>query len=193
VVLFVVVGVAVAGGVGSEDIAEAPLGPSGAPAVAPVVAPPPVEGAPSVASSIILLDWPATSTSVVTTRDLVVRGHVPEGSGHIVVMLESKSPERMIVVTVNPTRLPDGELHGMSAFLATVQLPAPRPTGPAVVHVIAFDADGTATEILLRTVQIGALIDPTYGDGSARPPTGEDGLMGGIPYGTNFSWQADGA
>ena len=190
--LSVVVGVAVAGGIGKED-AEAPSGPSGVPAVAPVVGPaPPVERAPSVASSVILLDWPSTSTSVVTTRDLVVRGHVPDDSGPIVVMLESRSPARMIVVTVNPTRLPDGELRGMSAFRATMSVPDPRPTGPAVVHVIAFDAGGDATEVLLRTIQIGALIDPTYGDGSARPPTGEDGMMGGIPYGTNFSWQADG-
>jgi hypothetical protein len=188
-----VVGAALAGGIGDERVAEAPPEPSGALAVAPVALPAPsIEVVPPVASSVILLDWPATPTSVVTTRDMVVRGHVPEDSGPVVVMLESRSPERMIVVTVNPTRLPARDIRGMSAFRATLTVPDPRPTGPAVVHVIAFDAGGDATEVLLRTIQIGAVVDPTYGDGSARPPTGEDGLMGGIPYGTNFAWQADG-
>jgi hypothetical protein len=60
------------------------------------------------------------------------------------------------------------------------------------VHVIAFEDGGHASEILLRTIRIGPALDPTYGDGSAHPPTGEDGLMGGITYGTNFAWQADG-
>ena len=66
-------------------------------------------------------------------------------------------------------------------------MPDPRPAGPAVVQIVAYDASGRAMAVLLRPVNIGALVDPSYRDLIARPPTGEDGLMGGIPFGTNLA------
>jgi hypothetical protein len=145
-----------------------------------------------ISPAAILLESPREANAVITTRDVEVRGRVREGAGPIVVMLESSSPDRMIVITVYPVRLPDsGDGSHTSEFIGTLRLPDPRPTGPAVVHVIAFDPSGTATDIMLRTIRIGAVLDPTYGAEAARPPTGEDGLMGGIPFGTNFSWVGD--
>jgi hypothetical protein len=145
-----------------------------------------------IPAAVILLEFPRGAHPVITSRDVLVSGRVRDGTGPVVVMLESRAPERLITVTVNPKHLPDHrDSSHSSAFIATLPLPDPRPTGPAVVHVISFDPGGTATDILLRTIQIGPFLDPTYGDGAARPPTGEDGLMGGITSGTNFAWKAD--
>ena len=116
-----------------------------------------------------------------------------EGGGPVVVMLESSTAERLIVVTVYPVRVPDpGGSPPTSTFIGTLPIPDPRPLGPAFVRVLGFDATGTSATVVVRPIRIGAVLDPTYGDGSARPPTGEDGLMGGITSGTNFAWRADG-
>jgi hypothetical protein len=116
------------------------------------------------------------------------------GGGPVVVMLESSTADRLIVVTVYPVRVPDsGGSAPTSAFIGTLPIPDPRPLGPAFVRVFGFDASGTSAHVVVRPIQIGAVLDPTYGDGSERPPTGEDGLMGGITSGTNFAWKADGS
>ncbi|MEA2612443.1 MAG: hypothetical protein QOI52_402, partial [Chloroflexota bacterium] len=140
---------------------------------------------------VVVLETPNEANAVITTRGIEVRGRVREGGGPVVAMLESSTAERLIVVTVYPVRLPDsGGSAPTSAFIGTLPIPDPRPIGPAFVRILGFDASGTAAHVVVRPIRIGALLDPTYGDGSERPPTGEDGLMGGITSGTNFAWRA---
>jgi hypothetical protein len=186
--LLTVVGVAlVGGGIGTEEVAH----PSTPAAAAGSSLGTRTAAAPDTASAAIFLDTPATSSAVITTRDLVVRGRVRPGMGPVQVMLESAGSQ-MVVRTVDPATLPaDQDRSQRPAFFAILPVPTPRPIGPAVVHVIAYDATGQAQEIVVRTIEIRDLLDPTYGDEAARPPTGEDGLMGGIPFGTNFAWMAD--
>jgi hypothetical protein len=145
-----------------------------------------------ILTPVVVLDTPSEANDVISTLGIEVRGRVREGGGPVVVMLESSTAERLIVVTVYPVRVPDpGGSAPTSSFIGTLPIPDPRPLGPAFVRVLGFDASGTAAHVVVRPIQIGAVLDPTYGDGSERPPTGEDGLMGGITSGTNFAWKAD--
>jgi hypothetical protein len=189
--LVVVVVAGLAGGAVSGEADPSPS--STRPAEASAVAP--VAGATSSIdplTSVIFLDAPATTDQVITTAALVVRGDLRVGIARLQVLLQSRSAEPIVVRTIDslsvdwrrdPRRIP---------FVVTLPLPDPRPSGPVVVQLVAYDASGRARGVFLRRVQVGARIDPTYGDGSSRPPTGEDGLMGGITSGTNFSWVADG-
>ena len=143
-------------------------------------------------SSDIVLDSPGTINQLITTHDVVVRGYLQEGTGRVQVLLQSRGAEPIVVRTVEPMMLPDRRGRVLPPqFVVTLPLPDPRPSGPAVVQIVAYDGSGRARDMLLRPIQIGALLDPTYGDGSRRPPTGEDGLMGGITSGTNFAWLED--
>jgi hypothetical protein len=144
-------------------------------------------------SSGIILDAPATTDQLITSHALVVRGHVQLGTGRIQIVLQSGSAAPIVVATVQPTILPDRRGRVLQPqFVVALALPDPRPSGPAVVQVVAYDARGRASDVLLRPIRIGAVLDATYGDGAWDPPTGEDGLMGGITSGTSFSWLADG-
>ena len=143
-----------------------------------------------VFTPVVVLETPSESNAIISTRGIEVRGRVREGGGPVVVMLESSTADRLIVVTVYPVRVPDSDGGApTSTFIGTLPIPDPRPLGPAFVRVLGFDASGTAAHVVVRPIRIGAVLDPTYGDGSARPPTGEDGLMGGITSGTNFAWK----
>ena len=143
-------------------------------------------------SSDIVLDSPGTINQLITTHDVVVRGYLQEGTGRVQVLLQSRGAEPIVVRTVEPMMLPDRRGRVLPPqFVVTLPLPDPRPSGPAVVQIVVYDGSGRARDMLLRPIQIGALLDPTYGDGSRRPPTGEDGLMGGITSGTNFAWLED--
>jgi len=140
---------------------------------------------------VVVLETPSEPNAVISTLGIEVRGRVREGGGPVVVMLESSTAERLIVVTVYPVRVPDpGGSAPTSAFIGTLPIPDPRPLGPAFVRVLGFDASGTSATVVVHPIRIVAVLDPTYGDGSARPPTGEDGLMGGITSGTNFAWKS---
>ena len=155
----------------------------------------PVAGAASSIdpmSSVIFMDAPATTDQVITTAALVVRGDLRVGIARLQVLLQSRSAQPIVVRTIDslavdwrrdPRRIP---------FAVTLPLPDPRPAGPVVVQIVAYDAEGHARGVFLRRVQVGARLDPKYGDGSVRPPTGEDGMMGGITSGTNFAWLTDG-
>ena len=144
-----------------------------------------------ILTPVVVLETPSEPNAVISTLGIEVRGRVREGGGPVVVMLESSTAERLIVVTVYPVRVPGpGGSAPTSAFIGTLPIPDPRPLGPAFVRVLGFDASGTSATVVVHPIRIVAVLDPTYGDGSARPPTGEDGLMGGITSGTNFAWKA---
>jgi hypothetical protein len=190
--LVVVVGAAVAGGALDGEARPLPSSSAVAHASVPVYVADwssPIDRL----SSVIYLDAPATADQVITTSAVVVRGDVRAGVARLQVLLQSRSAEPMVVGTVGGLNV-DWDRDGPRRipFLIALDLPDPRPSGPAVVQLVAYDTAGHARGVFLRRILIGTLVDPTYGDGSARPPTGEDGLMGGITSGTNFSWVADG-
>lgn len=192
--LLVVVGVALAGGLDDGDTAvRSSPAPRGGPTPAPVLvfsSTAPIEAG----SPVIVLDAPATTNQLITTRAVVVRGQLLKDTAYVQVVLQSRSSESIVVRTVSPVTVPpDNDRSEGTGFVATLPLPDPRPSGPAIVQVVAYDYRGRARDVLLRPVQIGALLDPTYGATAGKPPTGEDGLMGGIPYGTNFAWMSDGS
>ena len=190
--LVAVVGVAVAGGalnrvaVPTPSAAPVPRASAAAPVVGAVSSIDPL-------SSVVFLTSPAKTDQVLTTDDVVVRGDVRMGIARIQVLLQSRSAEPIVVQSVGPMDL-DWHRDGPRRvpFDVALHLPDPRPSGPAVVQIVAYDAAGHARGVFVRRIQIGALVDPTSGSGAMRPPKGEDGLMGGITSGTNFAWLSDG-
>ena len=112
----------------------------------------------------VAMTSPARANQVITTRDLVVRGHVREPSWRVQVVLQSRSAEPIVVRTGGPmTRPGDRDRSPGRTFIITLPLPDPRPSGPAVVQVVAYDANGRAQEVVLRAIQIGAFIGPASG------------------------------
>ncbi len=190
--LVAVVGVAVAGGVLNPEAAPAP---STAQVLRSSDVAPVVRAVSSIdpLSAVVFLAAPATTDQVLTSADVVIRGDVRMGIARIQVLLQSRSAEPIVVQNVGPMNL-DWHRDGPRRvpFDVALPLPDPRPSGPAVVQIVAYDAAGHARGVFLRRIQIGTLVDPTYGNGAMRPPTGEDGLMGGITSGTNFAWLSDG-
>jgi hypothetical protein len=183
-----------AGGVLDGDADPAPSAAAVARASVPVSVS--VEGSPSSddrLSSVIFVDAPAITDQVITTSAVVVRGDVRAGVARLQVLLQSRSAEPMVVRTVGALSV-DWDRDGPRRipFIVPLELPDPRPSGPAVVQLVAYDLAGHARGVFLRRIVIGALVDPTFGGGAWDPPTGEDGLMGGITTGTSFDWLADG-
>jgi hypothetical protein len=190
--LVAVVAVAVAGGEASGDAvpASSPAQVAGTSAEVPAVG-----GVSSIdrLSSVVFLESPAATDQVITSAAVVVRGDVRAGIERLQVLLQPRGAEPIVVRTFGPMNV-DWHRDGPRRipFVVTLPLADPRPSGPIVVQLVAYDAAGRARGVFLRRVQVGSLVDPTYGNGAARPPTGEDGLMGGITTGTNFAWQSDG-
>ncbi len=150
------------GGVGDEaGVDDAPTvsgGPSGTPEAAVAV--------PSLdpAWADVVMTSPARANEVISTRNLVVRGHVRESSWRVQVVLQSRSAEPIVVRTGGPmTRPGDRDRSPGRTFIVTLPLPDPRPAGPAVVQVVAYNASGRAQDVVLRAIQIGALLGPAAG------------------------------
>ncbi len=137
--------------------------------------------------SIITLDAPATANQHIASKQIVVRGHVRGGTARVQVLLQSRSAGAVVIRTVAVrSEAHGGAGHFRLAFEAVLPLPEPRPFGPAVVQLVAYDEVGRARDMLLVPVQIG----PSPADSpvlGARRTTGEDGLMGGIVSGTSFT------
>ena len=156
-------GVALAGGMWDEtdDIAlTAPGSPGPSGRVAASAAVPPLDHA----FATVVVTSPSRANRVITTRDVVVRGHVREPSWRVQVVLQSRSAERIVVRTGGPmTRPGDRDRSPGRTFIVTLPLPDPRPSGPAVVQVVVFDASGRAQGMLLRAIVIGELLGPVSG------------------------------
>ena len=161
--LVTVVGLAMAGGgVGGE------VGVNGAPTVSARPSND-VQAAAAVPSldpawADVVMTSPTGANEVISTRDLVVRGHVRESSWRVQVVLQSRSAEPIVVRTGGPmTRPGDRDRSPGRTFIITLPLPDPRPSGPAVVQVVAYNASGRAQDVVLRAIQIGALVGPPSG------------------------------
>ena len=184
--LLIVVGMAVAGGgIGAERAADPRAGirPSAQPDAAAAA----TMTTTDAGSDAIVLDVPAAPEQVITTGELVVRGHLRSGAVRVEVLLRSSGTEHMILGTVGPIRQDwDRDRPQRAAFTVTLPLPDPRPTGPAVLQIVAYSPSGRAQGVLLRSIRIGALYEPHGGGLPGRPALGEDGLVGGIPFDTNW-------
>ncbi|MGH2474274.1 MAG: hypothetical protein ACRDIL_03335, partial [Candidatus Limnocylindrales bacterium] len=157
-------------------------------AVVPPVVP---SGAPSAradAPRSVRLDEPARRDEVVTSREIVVRGRVARSVGQIWIMLESRGGKPIATNAIDPTGMPRGE---MIPFESRFQVAMPRPAGSMMVVVVAIGPDGVPVDAIRRRFELGAIIDIPARVRTDAPPVrsgskGEDGVMGGIPFGTNF-------
>jgi hypothetical protein len=153
------VGVALAGGV-EDDRAETALAPAGSPGPSGSVA---ASAIPSLdpAFADVVVTSPARANQVITTRDLVVRGHLRESTWVVQVVLQSRSAEPIVVRTGGPmTRPGDRDRSPGRTFSLVLPLPDPRPSGPAVIQVVAYDDSHRAQDVVLRAVQIGEVRGP---------------------------------
>ena len=155
-----VVGVALAGGM-EDDRAETALAPAGSPGPSGRVAASAATPSLDPAFADVAVTSPARANEVITTRDLVVRGHVRESSWRVQVVLQSRSAEPIVVRTGGPMTKPgDRDRSPGRTFVITLPLPDPRPSGPAVVQVVVYDTSGRAQDVVLRAVQIGEVRGP---------------------------------
>jgi hypothetical protein len=93
----------------------------------------------------------------------------------VLAVLETADGDWVAGRSVGPMTLGRADDDSSPGFAVTITLPDPRPLGPLVVRVIAFDLDGDPLETLGRPIVIGEIV---------RREIGEDGLMGGLPFET---------
>jgi hypothetical protein len=156
-ILAVVVGAALIGGNSSRDgratIAQA----SATTDVAPGSAQPEVlvHGRPADATPhVIVLESPATQLEVLTTRDLVVRGHLVSGTGPVLVVLVSSRGATITGKTVGPMTMPRPGSDPSPPFEVRLQLPDPRPDGTMTLEVVAYDINGIPVDAIRRPIRI---------------------------------------
>ena len=126
--------------------------------------------------------------SVAMTREVVVRGRVAATLGVVRIVMQSRSGAEIASAAVDPTG------HGHAAWVPFESR-----------FLIAPDGDGNWPAFIVAVGAGGKLIEPVRHPFNARPylvipassgpaferapsihTTGEDGVMGGIPFGTNF-------
>jgi hypothetical protein len=133
---------------------------------------------------LIVLEHPAADLEVITTRDLVVEGHLDGGTGPVRVALDVGSARPLAVKTVGPMTVPwDDDRDLRPSFAVTLPIPGPRPGGTMVVQVVAYDFAGVPQEVLRRRVRIGSIGAPEWSRDGQRERTrrlGDDGLVGAI-------------
>jgi hypothetical protein len=136
---------------------------------------------PLVGRRQLALDQPARRGDVVTTLELIVRGRVARTAGEVRIMLESSGGKPVAAAAVDPTG------HGdWIPFESRFRLATPRPGGDMTLFIVAVDGDGIPIDAIRRRFTIGAIVDLPARQNARSGSNGEDGLMGGIPFGTNF-------
>ena len=161
--LMAVVGVALVGGM-EDEAAEIALAPSKSPGPSGLVAASAAVPSLDPAFADVVVTSPEWANQVITTKDLVVRGHVRESTWRVQVVLQSRSAEPIVVRTGGPmTRPGDRDRSPGRTFIISLPLPDPRPSGPAVVQVVAYNASGRAQDVVLRAIVIGELLGPVAG------------------------------
>jgi hypothetical protein len=171
VVLATVVGVALAGSrTGDDPVALIPSAlPAGSPDVSPSAAPP---GAVEIGP-----------------REVVVRGRVSEALGDVRIMLQSSTGQPIATAAIDPT---GGGHADWIPFESRFRLSLPAQGGEWPAFIVAVDRDGTPIEPFRHRFSNRAYVSIPSATGPAvggRPDVkrhGEDGVMGGIPFGTNF-------
>jgi hypothetical protein len=122
----------------------------------------------------IVVTSPADGGATITAVELIVQGFLQVDASSLQVILETAG-SRIDETTIRPA-LASGERPGSTRhaqFLVRFGLPDPRPMGPMVVRVVAFDRDGQRLAVVRRPFRLGPIDRPTLGD---------DGLLGGIVF-----------
>jgi hypothetical protein len=109
---------------------------------------------------------PAARNVSVTTKAVDVAGTLDGGAGRVVVTLESRGSQ---LLDSRVLSVVDGRFH------ASFDLPNPRPGGRMFVSAVLLAPDGVPLEAIRRPIVSGPLSPRTLG---------EDGLVGGIVFGT---------
>jgi hypothetical protein len=174
-------------GVGIAVLAAALVGRGLAPAtavqasVAPVIPSATPDQRPvAVGDSPIELILPIGSIEV-TSRTLEVAGRVHADLTAVTIRLEGRGQRAIRSIEV-PTaiivRAVDGGVESVRAFRASLDLPAARPNGEMTLEVRPA---GGHWSLLHQRVRLRLTIGPLVGP----PPEmhGEDGLLGGLPFG----------
>jgi hypothetical protein len=156
---------------GAESLAS-PRSVSGA-SVQPGADPARADGSAGPDALIVVVS-PATGEPTITSGELIVQGSVRPDTHSLRVIVEALG-KPLDAQTVQPGRVVvDGFATVQHArFLVRIQLPDPRPIGPMVLEVSAFDRDGKQLAVVRRPFQLGRVDRPTLGD---------DGLLGGIVF-----------
>jgi hypothetical protein len=163
VTLVAVVAVAV-NGASSDDARPIPAVADGSPSA-------PQPGGSSGPELLILTD---PSGAEVQTVALRVRGRVREPIAYVEVVLVHVETALVRQIT-RPTR------RGLFAALFTVG--APRSAATVTIRAIGRDTGGAEVASVEREVSLAALAgEPRAQPTPTRPPIGEDGLMGGLPF-----------
>jgi hypothetical protein len=130
---------------------------------------------------------PDVSTAA-TTREVVVRGRVATALGDVRIVLQSRGGTPIASAAIDPTG------HGHAdwvPFESRFRL-APDSEGRWPAYIVAVDADGKPIEPVRHPFNVSTYLfipassGPPLGPAVGTHTTGEDGLMGGIPFGTNF-------
>lgn len=141
---------------------------------------------------IITLEAPAHANASIATRAIVVRGFLQAGTSRVQVLLQSRTAGAVAIDMAEARSEPHGGVGGSRlAFEAVLDLPEPRPFGPAVLQLVAYDGVGRARDMLLVPIQIGASTADSPLLTEMRTTTGEDGMMGGIVFDRSFTGEGD--
>lgn len=140
--------------------------------VASGLASPAPDELPAIGAVPPALTLPTIDSQPLTTSTVIVRGSSPTSFG----------PLRVSLYSMRGDELAGADLPAESTFLTALRIPEPRPVGPALLRVSRILGDGGTEPLVDRPVVIAPLA-PTPAT-VRRPPLGEDGLVGGLVFGT---------
>ncbi len=109
----------------------------------------------------------------------------PVTAARLMVIGTSPDPDRPLRISLYNMwgdELAGTDLQARGAFTVVLRIPDPRPIGPAVLQVSRVDPAGREAMMVERPLVIGPLAVPP--PQAQRPPLGEDGLVGGLVFGT---------
>jgi hypothetical protein len=132
------------------------------PARGVTVVPAPVATAPAVATpDLIVLASPSEAGLTITSRELLVRGHLRVVAETVRITLEARGNRVIDGATITPAAVVAGRpsLDQHAQFEVRFGLPNPRPNGRMIVQVAAYDGDGRIIDVVRRPFRVGPLLD----------------------------------
>jgi hypothetical protein len=126
--------------------------------------------------------------AVGTTREVVVRGRVAATLGDVRITLQSRTGMQIASAALDPT----GHGHADWVPFESRFSVAPDDEGRWPAFIVAVDAAGRPIEPVRHPFSVATYLfipassGPALDATDSMHTTGEDGLMGGIPFGTNF-------
>jgi hypothetical protein len=124
----------------------------------------------------------------VEPREVVVRGRASAALGDIRIVLQSRAGAEVASASIDPT----GHGHADWVPFESRFLLAPDDQGEWPAYIVAVNGDGVPIESARYPFNVRSYLFIPASSGPAVTrvgpihTTGEDGVMGGIPFGTNF-------